>query len=132
MTILITGGAGFIGGHTVLALIDRGEIPIVLDDLSTGNRAAVPSGVPFFAGDVGDMELVLRLVQNHRIDAILHFAANSRSGIGSRSAELLPQQHGQNTYSAAGSGARKRKTFYFLFIRSRLWQSKFYARMRDS
>src|SRR3979411_811430 len=75
MTILITGGAGFIGGHTVLALIDRGEIPIVLDDLSNGNRAAVPSGVPFFAGDVGDIELVLRLVQNHRIDAILHFAA---------------------------------------------------------
>jgi UDP-glucose 4-epimerase len=47
MTILITGGAGFIGGHTVLALLDRGEIPIVLDDLSTGNRAAVPSGVCF-------------------------------------------------------------------------------------
>src|SRR3984893_8078355 len=75
MTILITGGAGFIGGHTVLALIDRGEIPIVLDDLSTGNRAAVPSGVPFFAGDIGDTELVLRLIQNHRIDAIVHFAA---------------------------------------------------------
>jgi UDP-glucose 4-epimerase len=75
MTILITGGAGFIGGHTVLAFVDHGEIPIVLDDLSTGNRTAVPSGVPFFAGDVGDTELVLRLVQNHRIDAILHFAA---------------------------------------------------------
>src|SRR5712672_3125452 len=75
MTILITGGAGFIGGHTVLAFIDRDEVPIVLDDLSTGNRAAVPSGVPFFAGDVGDTELVLRLVQNHRIDAILYFAA---------------------------------------------------------
>src|SRR5258708_8448623 len=75
MTILITGGAGFIGVHTVLVFLDRGEIPIVLDDLSTGNRAAVPSGVPFFVGDVGDAELVLRLVQNHRIDAILHFAA---------------------------------------------------------
>jgi UDP-glucose 4-epimerase len=75
MTVLITGGAGFIGGHTVLAFLDRGEIPIVLDDLSTGNRAAVPSGVPFFAGDVADTELVLRLVQSHRIDAILHFAA---------------------------------------------------------
>jgi GDP-mannose 4,6 dehydratase len=75
MTVLITGGAGFIAGHTVLAFVDRGEIPIVLDDLSTGNRTAVPSGVPFFAGDVGDTELVLRLVQNHRIDAILHFAA---------------------------------------------------------
>src|SRR3954470_6683697 len=75
MTTLITGGAGFIGGHTVLALIDRGEIPIVLDDLSTGNTAAIPSGVPFFAGDVGDTELVSRLVQNYSIDAILHFAA---------------------------------------------------------
>jgi UDP-glucose 4-epimerase len=63
VTILITGGAGFIGGHTVLAFLDRGEIPIVLDDLSTGNRAAVPSGVPFFAGDVGDTELVLRLIK---------------------------------------------------------------------
>jgi UDP-glucose 4-epimerase len=75
MTVLITGGAGYIGGHAVLAFLDRGEVPIVLDDLSTGNRAAVPSGVPFFVGDVGDAELVLRLVQNHRIDAILHFAA---------------------------------------------------------
>jgi UDP-glucose 4-epimerase len=86
MTILITGGAGFIGGHTVLALLDRGEIPIVLDDLSTGNRAAVPPCVPFFAGDVGDPELVLRLVKNHRIEAILLADQNSRSGIGSRSA----------------------------------------------
>jgi UDP-glucose 4-epimerase len=75
VTILITGGAGFIGGHTVLAFLDRGDIPIVLDDLSTGNRAAVPSGVPFFAGDVGDTELVLRLIKKHRVDAILHFAA---------------------------------------------------------
>ena len=75
VTTLITGGAGFIGGHTVLAFLDRGEIPIVLDDLSTGNRVAVPSVVPFFAGDVGDTELVLRLIKKHRIDAILHFAA---------------------------------------------------------
>jgi UDP-glucose 4-epimerase len=75
VTILITGGAGFIGGHTVLAFLDRGEIPVVLDDLSTGNRAAVPSVVPFFAGDVGDTQLVLRLVKKYRIDAILHFAA---------------------------------------------------------
>ena len=63
MTILITGGAGFIGCHTVLAFLDRGEIPVVLDDLSTGNRAAVPSVVPFFAGDVGDTQLVLRLLK---------------------------------------------------------------------
>lgn len=75
MTTLITGGAGFIGGHTVLAFLDRGEIPIVLDDLSTGSREAVPSNVPLVVGDVGDIELVSRLIRTHRIDAILHFAA---------------------------------------------------------
>ncbi len=75
MTILITGGAGFIGGHTVLAFLDRGEVPIVLDDLSTGSRAAVPPGVPFFMGDVADADLVLRMIKRHKVDAILHFAA---------------------------------------------------------
>jgi UDP-glucose 4-epimerase len=75
MTILITGGAGYIGGHIVLALTDRGEIPIVLDDLSTGKRAAVPPGVPLFVGDIGDSDLVSRLIQDHKISAVLHFAA---------------------------------------------------------
>lgn len=75
MTILVTGGAGYIGGHTVLSLLDRGEIPVVLDDLSTGNRAAVPSSVPLIVGDVGDVGLVTQIVREHRIGAILHFAA---------------------------------------------------------
>lgn len=75
MTTLITGGAGYIGGHTVLAFLDRGEVPIVLDDLSTGNREAVPSDVPFFVGDVGDTAFVSRLIRTQRIDSILHFAA---------------------------------------------------------
>ena len=75
MSILVTGGAGYIGGHTVLAFIDRGEIPVVLDDLSTGNRDAVPSNVPFVVGDVGNIELVTRTIRQHNIDAILHFAA---------------------------------------------------------
>jgi UDP-glucose 4-epimerase len=75
MTVLVTGGAGYIGGHTVLALLDRGETPVVLDDLSTGTRAAVPPSVPFYVGDVGDAQLISRLVREHSIDAILHFAA---------------------------------------------------------
>jgi UDP-glucose 4-epimerase len=75
MTVLVTGGAGYIGGHTVLALQDRGEVPIVLDNLSTGRRAAVPSNVPLIVGDVGDTELVLRTIESHKVDAILHFAA---------------------------------------------------------
>lgn len=75
VTVLVTGGAGFIGGHTVLALLDRGEVPVVLDDLSTGERTAVPPGVASHVGDVGDGKLVLRLIEEHRIEAILHFAA---------------------------------------------------------
>src|ERR1700686_5202968 len=71
MTVLITGAPGSLAAIQFSLL----SIGPVLDDLSTGNRAAVPSGCCFFAGDVGDTELVLRLVQHHRIDAILHFAA---------------------------------------------------------
>ena len=75
MTVLITGGAGYIGGHAVLAFLDRGEIPIVLDNLSTGSRNAVPSNVPFIFGDVGDTSHVLQILETHKVDAILHFAA---------------------------------------------------------
>ena len=75
MTVLITGGAGYIGGHAVLGFLDRGEIPVVLDDLSTGSRSVVPTGVPFILGDVGDTSLVFHILETHKIDAILHFAA---------------------------------------------------------
>jgi UDP-glucose 4-epimerase len=59
----------------VLALLDAGHRPIVFDNLSTGFRWSVPEGVPLVVGDVGDFELVLRTLQQHRIDAIAHFAA---------------------------------------------------------
>jgi UDP-glucose 4-epimerase len=75
MTVLVTGGAGYIGGHAVLALLDRQESLVVLDDLSTGIRAAVPTNVPLVVGDVGDIKFVTQLVQEHRVEAILHFAA---------------------------------------------------------
>ena len=75
MNVLVTGGAGYIGGHMVLALLDAGHRPVVFDNLSTGFRWSVPEGVPLVVGDVGDYELVLRTLQTHRIDAIAHFAA---------------------------------------------------------
>ena len=75
MTILVTGGAGYIGCQTVLALLDKNVTPVILDDLSTGNSAAVPSRVPLIIGDVGDIELVRNIVRKYEIDAILHFAA---------------------------------------------------------
>lgn len=75
MSVLVTGGAGYIGSHMVLELLDAGEQPVVLDDLSTGFRWAVPLDVPFIEGDVSDGPLVERVLREHRVDAIIHFAA---------------------------------------------------------
>jgi UDP-glucose 4-epimerase len=75
MTVLVTGGAGYIGAHAVLALVDAGERVVVLDDLSTSNRAAVPEGVPLVEGDVADAALVASTIDEHGIDEIMHFAA---------------------------------------------------------
>ncbi|WP_134497847.1 UDP-glucose 4-epimerase GalE [Microvirga pakistanensis] len=75
MNVLVTGGAGYIGGHMVLALRDAGHNPVVFDNLSTGFRWSVPEEVPLVVGDVGDYELVLQTLKAHAIDAIVHFAA---------------------------------------------------------
>src|SRR5580704_13562217 len=76
MTILVTGGAGYIGSHMVYELADAGEPVVVLDNLSTGFRWAVAEGVPLVVGESGDQMLVARLIRQHRIDAIIHFAAS--------------------------------------------------------
>jgi UDP-glucose 4-epimerase len=75
MTVLVTGGAGYIGGHMVLALLDAGEKVVVLDDLSTGFRSAVQPPAKLIVGDFGDMVLVEKILREHNIDAIAHFAA---------------------------------------------------------
>jgi UDP-glucose 4-epimerase len=76
MTILVTGGAGYIGSHMVHALLDAGERVVVLDNLSTGFKRAVATGVPLVVGDTGDQALVKRIIAEHDIDAIIHFAAS--------------------------------------------------------
>jgi UDP-glucose 4-epimerase len=75
MTILVTGGAGYIGGHATLALLDRGLHPVILDDLSTGAGSFVPKNVPLVVGDIGDQGLVADIIRKHKVDTILHFAA---------------------------------------------------------
>jgi UDP-glucose 4-epimerase len=76
MTILVTGGAGYIGSHMVHELVDAGEPAVVLDNLSTGFRFLIPSAVPFVAGSTGDRELVATTIQRYGVDAIIHFAAS--------------------------------------------------------
>ena len=75
MTVLVTGGAGYIGSHMVLDLLDAGEDVVVLDNLSTGFRWAVPEGVELVLGDFGDAALVASLMQRRPIESIVHFAA---------------------------------------------------------
>lgn len=75
MAILVTGGAGYIGSVTVELLQAQGAEVVILDNLSRGHRAAVPDGVPFYAGDIGDTVLVQRIVREHNIEACIHFAA---------------------------------------------------------
>ena len=75
MAVLVTGGAGYIGSHMVLELLDNGETAVVLDNLTTGFRSAVPEGVPLVIGDFGDEALADRVVAEHNVTAIIHFAA---------------------------------------------------------
>ena len=77
MTVLVTGGAGFIGSHMVLELLDAGEQVIVLDDLSTGFATAVPRQAKLIVGDVGDTDLVRGILATEKIEAIMHFAART-------------------------------------------------------
>lgn len=76
MTILVTGGAGYIGSQMVLELIDAGESAVVVDDLSTGARQAAPESIPLAIGDVGDRDLVRDVIRTHGVTEIIHFAAS--------------------------------------------------------
>jgi UDP-glucose 4-epimerase len=76
MTVLVTGGAGYIGSHMVHELADAGEPVVVLDNLSTGFRFLIPTSVPFIAGSTGDRPLVAEIITRHRVSAIIHFAAS--------------------------------------------------------
>jgi UDP-glucose 4-epimerase len=76
MTVLVTGGAGYIGSHMVHALADAGEGVIVIDNLSTGFSAFLPRRVPLFIGDAADENLVEGAIAAHDVDAIIHFAGS--------------------------------------------------------
>lgn len=75
-TVLVTGGAGYIGSHAVLALLDAGWPVVVIDNLVTGFEWAVPEGATFVRGDIADEPLLARTIAEHRIGAIIHFAGS--------------------------------------------------------
>jgi UDP-glucose 4-epimerase len=76
MTVLVTGGAGYIGSHMVHALAEAGESAVVIDNLSTGFSAFLPEGVPLFIGDAADESLVEGVIAAHGVHSIIHFAGS--------------------------------------------------------
>ena len=132
MGVLVTGGAGFIGSHMVLELLDAGEDVVVLDNLSTGFRWAVPDQAEFVEGDVGDQSLVRRLLSGNRIDAIIHFAGSVVvPEFGRRSARLLSQQHLQVALADRLGGRRQGPAFHLLIERGGLWHAEGESGCRD-
>jgi UDP-glucose 4-epimerase len=80
MTVLVLGGAGYIGSHTVYELVDRGIDVVIIDNLETGHMEAVHPKARFYQGDIRDRAFVDSVFEKEKIDAVIHFAANSLVG----------------------------------------------------
>ena len=83
MSILVLGGAGYIGSHTALELIRTGESVIIADNLATGHIEAVPKDAKFYLGDLHDKAFLDNIFENEQIDAVIHFAAYSLANLPS-------------------------------------------------
>ena len=108
---LVTGGAGFVGSHTVLALLDRGDEVVVLDDLSKGHRGAVPAAAKLVTGRCDDKDAVATAFAHGPFDAVLHFAALSLVGDSMRDPMryIGENLHGVTTVAGAAAKAGCRK-----------------------
>ena len=124
MSVLVTGGAGYIGSHVVLELLDSGEETVVLDNLSTGFDWAVPAGAKLVVGDVGDQHLVQRIIKDHRVNAIMHFAGSVVvPEFDHQSPGLLSQQYSQGALADRLRGEDRRSSLHLLLDGRRLWHT---------
>ncbi|ARJ06457.1 UDP-glucose 4-epimerase GalE [Cnuibacter physcomitrellae] len=81
MSWLVTGGAGYIGSHVVVALQDAGLAPVVIDDLSSGHRGFVPADVPFVEGSILDRALIADVLRSHEVEGVIHVAGYKYAGV---------------------------------------------------
>lgn len=95
--ILITGGAGYIGSHAALALLDRGEQVVILDDLSESKRTQVPAGAIFEEGSIGNADLVTNILATYGIESVMHFAGFIRVDESVREPEKYFKNNVENT-----------------------------------
>ena len=75
MNVLVIGGAGYIGSHCVRQLVEAGHRPVVLDNMDYGHKAAIDPTIPFYVGDLGDPEYLGKVLEDEKIDLVMHFAA---------------------------------------------------------
>ncbi|KGK89274.1 UDP-glucose 4-epimerase [Desulfosporosinus sp. HMP52] len=96
-SILVSGGAGYIGSLTVKTLLEQGYKPVVLDNLVTGHQQSVLDNVPFFQGDIADPHLVQRIIEQEQINAVIHFAARSLVGESAEKPDLYFEENTAKT-----------------------------------
>ena len=132
MTVLVTGGAGYIGSHMVLALVDAGEEVVVIDNLTTGFWWAVAPQAKLVEGDIGDAEFLARLMAEHKFDAVVHFAGSIvvpdsvSDPLGYYLNNTVKSRTLMDAAVKAGIPA-----LHLLLDRCRLWQYLGPARVRD-
>ncbi len=107
MTILITGGAGYIGSHVAHALVDAGEQVVVVDDLSSGIAHPIPANTPSFAGNCGDARLLGDVLSRHNVAAIMHFAGSIYASESIENPQRYYQNNVVNTRSLVESAVKQ-------------------------